>query len=106
MRVILAVVFLAFSLACGAQNYALYTKVVPSLTVEGKRIERGMTHDDFIARVGFAPLSTTTEPDAMLPGSLHVFKRFWQDKQQFLVEFKRETMQGPYVVYRIRLPST
>lgn len=106
MRSVLTVLFLTFSLVCGAQNYALYTKVVPSLSIDGKRIERGMTHDEFVARVGFAPLSTTTEPDTMLPGSMHVFKRFWQGKQQFLVEFKRETMQGPYVVYRIRLPSS
>ena len=105
MRVIVAALFLAFSAACAAQNYAIYTKVVPSLSIDGKRIERGMTHDAFVSRVGFTPLSTTTEPDPMLPGSLHVFKRFWVGKQQFLVEFKRETDPGPYVVFRIRLPS-
>ncbi len=41
----------------------------------------------------------------MVRGSLHVFKRFREGGQQFLVEFKRDELSGPYRVFRIRLPG-
>ena len=107
MRYCLELILLGISLCPLAQdyNYSLYTKVVPVVTVEGRRIARGMTHDDFVATVGFPPLSTTSEPDPMVRGSLHVFKRFREGGQQFLVEFKRDELSGPYRVFRIRLPG-
>jgi len=89
-----------------AQDYSLYTKVVQSLTIDGRRIARGMSHDEFLAKVGFNPISTTTAPDELMKGSLVVYKRYWESGQQFLVEFRRQQEGGPYVVYRIRLPSS
>ena len=106
MKILFAAVMLALSVLASAADFSLYTTVVHSLTIDGKRIDRGMTHDDFVAKVGFTPISITNDPDPVLRGSMHVFEQFLQDKHQFLVEFKRQRSAGPYVVYRIRLPSS
>ena len=63
----------------------LYSKTVPSLTIDGKRITPGITHDEFLSRFGFERIGQETKADPMLPGSLLLFARYRGAKQQLLI---------------------
>lgn len=95
---------LASAPAAPTLDLSLYNKAVPSLMVAGRRISLGMTHDDFLARVGFKFINQVIEPDPKIPGSLLIFKRYREAGQQFLIEFGRQG-DGLYIVKAIRIPS-
>ena len=105
MKFLVLISILLASFAAAAQDLTLYNKAVPSLTISGKRIALGMTHDDFLAHVGFQPIGQVVEPDPANRRSLVIYKRYWEAKQQFLIEWRRSNDPGPYVITRIRVPA-
>lgn len=82
----------------------LYSKIVPSLVIDGKRIVPGITQDDFLSRFGFQRTSQEVAPDPGLPGSLVILARHHEAKQDFVLEWRRERDPGPYKLSAIRIP--
>ncbi len=92
--------------AAPATHLEIYSKFVPSLTINGKRVSRGITHDQFLAGFKFKRVGQQTWPDPQRPGGLVLIAWYSEAGQPFLLEWRRERDAGPYVLASISVPPT
>lgn len=114
MRIIVAFIFLVFSLSAVSQpppsvanlkgkgsGVWAYTNTVQSVVAGGVNFRVGMTHDELVDAAKKGRLYIDSQNEARYPDGLRVIRRYTDGKVDFEVRIGRVYSDGPYQVTSI-----